>query len=80
MTSYRVASTARRAPGGAAFVAADGTGSVAVPSGVLHAYLGGEASTVCGIPVSTLQTFDETSDFSLEATGHGCVTCLDAVA
>ncbi len=80
MTTYRVASTARRAPGGAAFSAADGGGSVAVPSGVLHAYLGGEVSTICGIPVSALQTFDEATGFPLEPTAHGCATCLDAVA
>jgi hypothetical protein len=47
---------------------------------VLHAYLGGEVSTICGIPVSALQTFDEATGFPLELTGHGCATCLDAVA
>ena len=81
MTTYQVASTARRAPGGAAFSAgADGRGSTASPSGVLHAYVRDAVATVCGIPVSALHTFDETTGFPFESQGHGCVTCLDAVA
>ena len=81
MTTYQVASTARRARGADAFSASvDGRGSTAFPSGVQHAYLLGESATVCGIPVSGLHTFDETTGFPFESQGHGCVTCLDAVA
>ena len=81
MSIYRVASTARRARGGDAFSAeADGQRSTAVPGGVQHAYLRGEATTVCGLPVSAFHTFDEATDFPFEAPGHGCPTCLDAVA
>lgn len=81
MTTYQVASTARRARGGDAFSAgAYGHGSTVVPSGVQHAYVRGEPTTICGIPVSALRTFDEAIAFAFESIGHGCRTCLDAVA
>lgn len=81
MATYLVASTARRARGGGAFAAAvDGNASAAVPSGVQHAYVSGAGTTICGIPISALQTFDEAAGFLFETPGHGCPACLDAVA